>query len=58
MLGKEIPELMKLIQKEEAQAVVKQKTEAPIKGVWDINIWWSNIHTPRNDWLFIFIHLL
>lgn len=37
MLGKEIPELMKLIQKEEAQAVAKQKTEAPIKGVWDIN---------------------
>jgi len=32
MLGKEIPELMKLIQKEEAQAVAKQKTEAPIKG--------------------------
>ena len=33
MLGKEIPELMKLIQKEEAEAVAKQKTEAPIKGV-------------------------
>ena len=37
MLGKEIPELMKMIQKEEAQAVAqavaKQKTEAPIKGV-------------------------
>ena len=42
MLGKEIPELMKLIQKEEAQAVAKQKTEAPIKGVWDINRWWYN----------------
>ena len=38
MLGKEIPELMKLIQKEEAQAVAKQKTEAPIKGVWNINM--------------------
>ena len=35
MLGKEIPELMKMIQKEEAQAVAKQKTEAPIKGVWN-----------------------
>ena len=38
MLGKEIPELMKLIQKEEAQAVAKQKTEAPIKGVWNLVI--------------------
>ena len=33
MLGKEIPELMKMIQKEEAQAVAKQKTEPSIKGV-------------------------
>ena len=33
MLSREIPELMKLIQKEEAQASVKAKTEAPIKGV-------------------------
>ena len=45
MLGKEIPELMKLIQKEEAQAVAKQKTEAPIKGVWNLVITCSNSAT-------------
>jgi len=34
MLGKEIPELMKMIQKEEAAQNVKEKNSPSIKGVW------------------------
>lgn len=34
MLGKEIPELMKMIQKEEAAANLKEKEQPSIKGVW------------------------
>ena len=34
MLGKEIPELMKMIQKEEAAQNVKEKSTPSIKGVW------------------------
>lgn len=34
MLGKEIPELMKMIQKEEAAANLKEKDQPSIKGVW------------------------
>ena len=33
MLGKEIPELMKMIQKEEAAANLKEKEQPSIKGV-------------------------
>ena len=32
MLGREVPELMKMIQKEEAQAVAKEKIESSIKA--------------------------
>lgn len=51
MLGKEIPELMKMIQKEEAAQNVKEKSSPSIKGVWTI----IREYTKHTDLFILFV---